>query len=79
MAPDSTMHEADGKSYRLSDLKGKVVMLQFPASWCSVCRAEMPFIENEIWKEKKDAGLVVIGIDRDEPVEKVIFAKLTAK
>lgn len=71
-APDFTINEAGGKSYKLSDLRGKVVMLQFTASWCSVCRKEMPFIESEIWKEKKQAGLAVIGIDRDEPVEKVV-------
>ena len=71
-APDFTINEAGGKTYKLSDLKGKVVMLQFTASWCSVCRTEMPFIEKEIWQEKKTAGLVVIGIDRDEPVEKVL-------
>lgn len=71
MAPDFTITEASGKSYRLSDLRGKVVMLQFTASWCGVCRTEMPFIEKEIWKEKKNAGLAVIGIDRDEPVETV--------
>jgi peroxiredoxin len=71
-APDFTINEAGGKTYKLSDLKGKVVMLQFTASWCSVCRSEMPFIEKEIWQEKKTAGLVVIGIDRDEPVEKVL-------
>lgn len=72
MAPDFIVNEAGGKSYRLSDLRGKVVMLQFTASWCSVCRTEMPFIESEIWKEKKDKGLVVIGIDRDEPGDKVV-------
>ncbi len=71
-APDFTINEATGKSYRLSDLRGKVVMLQFTASWCSVCRTEMPFIEKEIWQEKKTSGLIVIGIDRDEPVEKVL-------
>lgn len=70
-APDFVIKEASGKTYRLSDLKGKVVMLQFTASWCSVCRKEMPFIEKEIWQAKKDAGLAVIGIDRDEPVETV--------
>ena len=70
-APDFVIKEASGKTYRLSDLNGKVVMLQFTASWCSVCRKEMPFIEKEIWQAKKDAGLVVIGIDRDEPVETV--------
>jgi peroxiredoxin len=72
ISPDFTINEAGGKSYKLSDLRGKVVMLQFTASWCSVCRTEMPFIEKDIWKEKKDAGLIVIGIDRDEPADKVI-------
>ena len=71
-APDFTIKEAGGRTYKLSDLRGKIVMLQFTASWCSVCRIEMPFIEKDIWQVKKDAGLVVIGIDRDEPVEKVI-------
>jgi peroxiredoxin len=66
-APDFTINEAGGKSYKLSDLKGKVVMLQFTASWCSVCRKEMPFIEEEIWMPGRKQGLVVIGIDRDEP------------
>jgi peroxiredoxin len=72
IAPDFIINEAGGKSYRLSDLKGKVVMLQFTASWCSVCRTEMPFIEKEIWGAKSSSDLVVIGIDRDEPPEKVL-------
>lgn len=71
-APDFTISEAGGKSYKLSDLKGKVVMLQFTASWCSVCRKEMPFIENEIWIPGKSQGLVVIGVDRDEPEATVL-------
>ena len=70
-APDFTIREAGGESYRLSDLRGKVVMLQFTASWCSVCRKEMPFIQDEIWKPGKEQGLLVIGIDRDEPEETV--------
>jgi peroxiredoxin len=72
LSPDFTIHEASGKSYRLSDLRGKVVMLQFTASWCSVCRTEMPFIEKDIWQKGKEKGLIVLGIDRDEPVDKVI-------
>jgi peroxiredoxin len=71
-APDFKIIEAGGKTYMLSDLKGSVVMLQFTASWCSVCRTEMPFIEKEIWTIKKASGLYVIGIDRDEPEDKVL-------
>lgn|GEM_PF-893933 len=56
----------------LSDLKGKVVMLQFTASWCSVCRKEMPHIESDIWQRHRyEDDFVLIGIDRDEPVEKM--------
>ena len=72
IAPDFTVKEAGGKIYKLSDLRGKVVMLQFTASWCSVCRTEMPFIESEIWLQKKDSQFALIGIDRDEPEETVL-------
>ncbi|MEE4115307.1 MAG: TlpA disulfide reductase family protein [Marinilabiliaceae bacterium] len=71
MAPDFKIVQDDGKEYMLSDLRGSVVMLQFTASWCSVCRKEMPFIENEIWLTGREKGLKVIGIDRDEPLETV--------
>ena len=75
MAPDFTIRETGGKSYKLSELRGKIVMLQFTASWCSVCRTEMPFIEKEIWLQNKSSSLAVIGIDRDEPLEKVLRFK----
>ncbi|MFN8241852.1 MAG: peroxiredoxin family protein [Bacteroidales bacterium] len=75
MAPDFVIKEAGGKTYKLSDLRGSVVMLQFTASWCSVCRTEMPFIESEIWKARMNKGLKVIGIDRDEPEATVLKFK----
>jgi peroxiredoxin len=75
MAPDFTVRETGGKSYKLSELRGKVVMLQFTASWCSVCRTEMPYIEKEVWLKGKSSDLLVIGIDRDESLEKVIRFK----
>ena len=71
MAPDFKIVESEGDEYMLSDLRGKVVMLQFTASWCSVCRKEMPFIEEEVWKPKQKDGLIVLGIDRDEPLKTV--------
>jgi peroxiredoxin len=69
--PAVNLRLADGKELTMKDLKGKVVMLQFTASWCGVCRKEMPFIESDIWQVYKDKGLVLIGIDRGEPIEKV--------
>lgn len=73
MAPDFTVKLTDGRSITLSQLRGKVVMLQFTASWCSVCRKEMPHIESEIWRKHKDSSsFFLVGIDRDEPLAKVI-------
>lgn len=79
MAPDFTITLTDGQLIALSSLRGKVVMLQFTASWCGVCRKEMPFIEKDIWLRHKDnAEFALIGIDRDEPLDKVLtFAKST--
>ena len=79
MAPDFTVTLTDGTRLTLSSLRGKVVMLQFTASWCGVCRKEMPFIERDIWqRHKSDSAFYLLGIDRDEPLEKVLaFAKST--
>ncbi len=72
MAPDFEMTLTDGSSVKLSDLRGHVVMLQFTASWCGVCRKEMPHIEKEIWQAYKDKGVKVFGVDRDEPKAKAL-------
>ena len=75
-SPDFILDFPDGSQISLKDLKGQVTLLQFTASWCHVCREEMPHIEKEIWKVYKNIGLNVIGIDRDEPAEVVTsFAK----
>lgn len=53
--------------------KGKVVMIQFTASWCSVCRKEMPHIEKDIWQKHKDnKDFVLLGIDKDEDRETIV-------
>ena len=78
-APDFDMELTDGQKVKLSSLRGKVVMLQFTASWCGVCRKEMPFIEKDIWlKHKSNKEFALFGIDRDEPLETVkAFAEKT--
>ena len=76
-APNITIQYIDGTQKKLSDFKGKTVMIQFTASWCGVCRKEMPFIENDIWqKYKNNPKFVLIGIDLMETPEKTQqFAK----
>ncbi|MBW6534609.1 MAG: TlpA family protein disulfide reductase [Mariniphaga sp.] len=70
--PDIEMTLTDGIKVTTADLKGKVVMLQFTASWCGVCRREMPHIEKEIWqKHKNNSDFGLIGIDMDEPLKTV--------
>ena len=77
--PDIKWTQTDGKTVSIKDLRGKVVMLQFTASWCGVCRREMPFIERDIWQKHKDnKDFYLVGIDRDEPKATVeAFAKQT--
>lgn len=79
IAPDFEMSLPSGKTITLSSLRGKVVMLQFTASWCGVCRKEMPHIEKDIWqKHKNNPNFALFGIDREEPAETVLkFAKAT--
>ena len=73
MAPDFTLMGTDGTEFTLSSQRGKVVMLQFTASWCGICRSEMPHIESRIWQpHKNDTDFVLMGVDRDEPRETVI-------
>lgn len=75
LAPDFTTTLTTGEKVKLSDLKGSIVVLQFTASWCSVCRIEMPHLEKDIWNKYKEKNLMLIGIDRDEPLETVIDFK----
>ncbi len=79
-APDFVMTLDNGERVKLSDLRGKVVMLQFTASWCGVCRKEMPFIEKDIWdKYGKRKDFALFGIDRDEPLEKIEVLRKATK
>lgn len=78
VAPDFTLKYTDGSDFTLSELRGKVVMLQFTASWCGICRGEMPHIESRIWQPHKDnADFVLVGVDREEPRE--VVEEYTAK
>lgn len=70
--PDFTMTLTNGKQVSSADWKGKVVMLQFTATWCGICRKEIPYIKRDIWlKYKRNPDFLLYGVDRDEPLEKV--------
>ena len=65
-APAAEAKLLDGGSFRLADAKGQVVVLNFWATWCVPCRAEMPAIES-YFRKHRDAGLKVIAISMDDP------------
>ncbi len=64
-APDFALKDADGRTVRLSDYKGKVVLLDFWATWCGPCRMEIPwFIEMQ--RQNRDRGFEVLGVSMDD-------------
>jgi peroxiredoxin len=70
-APDFTLNDSDGTAIKLSDFKGKVVLLDFWATWCHGCGTEIPwFIEYQ--NKYKDSGLAVIGVSMDDDGWKVV-------
>ena len=65
LAPDFTLKDSSGASLKLSDLRGKVVLLNFWATWCGPCAVEIPwFIEFE--QQYKSRGLEVVGVSMDD-------------
>ena len=62
VAPDFTLTTFDGQTYKLSELKGKPVVLNFWASWCIPCRDEAPALQRA-WETYKDRGVLVLGVD----------------
>ena len=73
VATDFTLLMTDGSTFTLSEQRGKVVMLQFTAGWCGICRNEMPHIERDIWLPNKDnENFVLVGIDREEELDDIL-------
>ena len=64
-ATDFSLQGEDGKTYRLSDYRGKVVVLNFWATWCPPCREEMPSLER-LWQKVKNKDVVILAINVGE-------------
>lgn len=69
--PAFTLTDLAGNTWSNEDLLGSVYILQFTASWCGVCRKEMPHLEERVWQRFKADGVQLLGVDLDEPPAKV--------
>jgi peroxiredoxin len=64
-APDFTLKTLDGKTLKLSDLRGKAVVLNFWATWCPPCKVELPWFV-DLQKQYASQGLQIVGISEDD-------------
>jgi peroxiredoxin len=65
-----TLKDMNGRDVRLSDYKGKVILLNFWATWCGPCKYEIPaFVEMQT--KYKDQGFIVLGVSTDDPPDKL--------
>jgi peroxiredoxin len=71
---DFTLNDLDGKSWKLSDLKGKVVLVNFWATWCPPCNRELPDLE-ALYNQYEHEGLVVLAISDEEGARVQPFIK----
>ena len=71
-APEFTLPDIDGRTHRLSDYRGKVVVVNFWATWCPPCREEMPAMQRA-WEQVRNDDIVFLGINVGE-TEDELFA-----
>src|SRR5690625_7311374 len=64
-APDFTLKTNTGENLRLAEQRGKVVMINFWASWCAPCRQEMPFLD-ELYQRYERAGFTLFGVNVEQ-------------
>ena len=75
-APDFALKDTNGNMVRLSDFRGKVVLVDFWATWCGPCKIEIPWFK-EFERQYKDKGFAVIGVSMDDGGWEVVKPFLT--
>lgn len=70
--PDFTFVNTEGNQYNMKGLKGKVVLLNFFATWCPTCMKEMPALQNQVWSRYKDhEDFMLVSIGREQDMQKM--------
>jgi peroxiredoxin len=74
IAPDFVLRSLDGPTVKLSDFRGKPVLLNFWATWCAPCRIEMPWFV-EFYKQYQSQGLEIVGVSMDDSGQETAIAE----
>jgi peroxiredoxin len=80
LAPDFTLRTLEGQNLRLGEQRGRVVLVNFWATWCGPCRQEMPHL-NKLYDKYKSSGFVLLGVNVDEDTRQAasVASKLGVK
>lgn len=69
--PAFTITDLSGREIDTASLKGKVLLVNFWATWCPPCRVEMPRLEKEVWRKYKDSNFVMVAIAREQSEQEI--------